>query len=493
MVSRLLTLAVGLFYIVVFHSALANDDFNVWLTALKQEALAAGISDKTATATINHIELMPNVIRLDLAQPEFIRPFLDYYYQRVDAAKIARGRFLLVQYEVLLNQIEAQYGVPKALLVAFWGMETNYGSQQGNIDTLSTLATLAYDGRRSAFFRSQLLDAMRIIDEGNANLDEFRGSWAGAFGNMQFMPTTFMTYAVDGDGDNHIDIVNSAADAFASAANYLAQVGWRKAEPAMIEVQLPKNFQWQNAQLNLRKSTEEWTHLGVTALYATNDHTKNSDEANQIKQTSNDLKISEKTSDKALVKAYISKIQYKNYQSNKTKNSIEQKKSVTKKVVNKKTIKRPYQSSTSNDLMHNPLTSNVLIGTSMLPNTDSQAAILLPQGWRGPAFMVFDNFDAIMDWNRSVNYALSVAQLAKRLQSESKIIGGQLAEAGALTFQQMFALQSALNKRGFDTGEPDGFPGLQTQASVRAYQLSQNLPADGYASPSLYNRLQSSP
>lgn len=494
---RLLTLAVGLFYVVVFNTALANDDFNLWLTTLKQQALAAGISDKTATTTINHIELMPNVIKLDLAQPEFISPFLDYYYQRVDAAKIVRGRLLLAQHEVLLNQIEAQYGVPKALLVAFWGMETNYGSQQGNIDTLSTLATLAYDGRRAGFFRNQLLDAMRMIDAGNASVDKFRGSWAGAFGNMQFMPTTFMTYAVDGDGDKHIDIVNSAADAFASAANYLAQVGWHKTEPAMIEVQLPENFQWQNAQLNLRKSTEEWTNLGVKALYATNEYDKNSDEVNQIRKTSNGSKISEKTSEKAFAKSKISKIQSKNYQSNKTKNryknSIGHKKSATKKVVNKKTIKRPYQNSTSNDLIHNPLTNDALVSASILSNTSSQAAILLPQGWRGPAFMVFDNFDAIMDWNRSVNYALSVAQLAKRLQGESKIIGGQTAEAGALTFQQMFALQAALNKRGFDTGEPDGFPGLQTQAAVRAYQLSQNLPADGYASPSLYNRLQSSP
>lgn len=477
MVSRLwlskLTLA--LIYVFSFNLAFAHDDFNTWLSELRQEALATGISDKTVTETINHVELLPNIIKLDLAQPEFVSPFLDYYYQRVDAGKIVRGRTLLVQHAALLNQIEAQYGVPKALLVAFWGMESNYGNQQGNIDTLSTLATLAYDGRRAEFFRSQLFDAMRMIDAGNASVDQFHGSWAGAFGNMQFMPTTFVTYAVDGDGDKQIDIVNSAADAFASAANYLAQVGWRKAEPAMIEVQLPENFQWQNAQLNLRQSTEEWAGLGVTALSFKN----NEDEAKLV-LASTSLKPGKS-------KLNPTKLNKKKA-THKTKAA--DKKTNTKKATTKKTTRHQhYQNSTSNDLIHNPLTYVDFTVTSALPNTTSQAAILLPQGWRGPAFMVFDNFDAIMDWNRSVNYALSVAQLANRIEGGPRVIGGQFAESGALTFHEMFALQAELNKRGFDTGEPDGFPGLQTQAAIRAYQLSQGLPADGYASPSLYTRL----
>jgi membrane-bound lytic murein transglycosylase B len=126
-----------------------------------------------------------------------------------------------------------------------------------------------------------------------------------------------------------------------------------------------------------------------------------------------------------------------------------------------------------------------------LPSVSGQASVILPQGWLGPAFMVFDNFDVIMDWNRSVNYALSVAQLANRLNQESRIIGGRLAEVGALSFEQMFELQSVLNLRGFDAGTPDGFPGLKTQAAVRAYQLAMQLPADGYASPSVYDRIMS--
>lgn len=472
--STIAGLILALGYACSIHLAFADDDFNAWLSAFKQEALAAGISDKTATATINHIELLPNIIKLDLAQPEFISPFLDYYNRRVNTAKVARGRLLLAQHEVLLNQIEAQYGVPKVVLVAFWGMETNYGSQQGNVDTLSALATLAYNGRRAGFFRRQLLDAMRMIDAGNGNVEKFRGSWAGAFGNMQFMPSTFIAYAVDGDGDKRIDIVNSTADAFASAANYLAQIGWRKGEPVMIEVQLPENFQWQDAQLNLRKSTEEWASLGVTALEAKSsmEDTKSAS-INSTETKSNKVNVSTVNAKK------LNKIKPSH------KAAVANKKNASKKTYNN----QPYQNATSNDLIHNPLSYGATSIAAELPNTSSPAAILLPQGWRGPAFMVFDNFDAIMDWNRSVNYALSVAQLANRIEGGARILGGQMAEVSALTFRQMFALQAELNKRGFDTGEPDGFPGLQTQAAVRAYQLSQHLPADGYASPSLYAHL----
>ncbi len=455
--KTILPIFLALLFVFPFNDAFAEDGFNLWLYELKQEALTLGVSEKTATDTINHVELLPNIIKMDRAQPEFVSTFFDYYYLRVDAVKISRGRVQLVQHEALLNKIEAQYGVPKALLVSFWAMETNYGGYQGNIDTLSALATLAYDGRRAAFFRHQLLDAMRMVDAGHADIGEFRGSWAGAFGNMQFMPSTFMTFAVDGDGDERIDIVNSVPDAFASAANYLSQVGWRDGEPTMIEVQLPDNFQWQDAQLNLRKSTEDWGRLGVTAL--------------QHNKVTKDIKQAPAASGSKSAEP-ISKP---------SKRITKKKKLVSKKLADK----RPYQNTSFKISASESIPVKVA-----LPETGSRAAILLPQGWRGPAFMVFDNFDVIMDWNRSVNYALSVAQLARRIEGESPIFGGSLAEVGALTFQEMFALQTTLNKRGFDAGEPDGFPGLQTQAAVRAYQQSQYLPADGYASPSLYSRLQ---
>jgi len=429
------------------NTAFAREDLYVWLEELKQEAISVGVTEKTASATLNHVEILPNIIELDRAQPEFVSPFLDYYQRRIDALKIMQGRKLLIQYADLLDKIEAQYGVPKALLVAFWGMETNYGRFQGNIDTLSALATLARDGRRASFFRNQLLDAMRMIDAGNADAEQFVGSWAGAFGNMQFMPTTFITYAVDGDGDKKIDLVNSTADAFASAANYLSQVGWQKGEPAMVEVQLPADFEWQNAQYNLRKPVIEWLKLGVSAM-----------------QTSNSSAIY------GLAKSFSP---HKKIAANKNKSNL-----------------RHINFKTKNPNISDASVATYISSKPSLPHTSGQAAIILPQGWRGPAFMVFDNFDAVMDWNRSINYALSVVQLAKRLNGEPNILGGQFAEVGALSFLQMKALQIQLNAKGYDTGEPDGFPGIRTQEAVRAFQVAHRLPADGYASPNIFNYLK---
>ncbi|MDI1308482.1 MAG: lytic murein transglycosylase [Methylotenera sp.] len=438
----------NLFFYGLFTSpAFAQEDFNVWLNDLTQEALSVGVTEKTVSDAVNHIEILPNIIQLDRDQPEFVSPFLDYYQRRVNALKINEGRKLLVQHADLLDRVEQQYGVPKALLVAFWGMESNYGRYQGNIDTLSALATLAYDGRRASFFRNQLIDAMRMVDAGNANVEQFIGSWAGAFGNMQFMPTTFITYAVDGDGDKKIDVVNSYADAFASAANYLSQVGWKNGQPAMLEVQLPADFEWQKAQYTLRKPISEWLKLGVTTMQAGN------------LSAAGGLTQARSANIKIKTKKYQSNIHQINFKSKKTTASIVRDQPV-------RAIK------------------------STLPNVSGQAAIILPQGWRGPAFMVFDNFDAVMDWNRSINYALSVVQLAKRLNGEPHILGGQFAELGALSFQQMKALQVELNNHGFDAGEPDGFPGVRTQEAVRAFQLTQRLPADGYASPNIFNYLK---
>ena len=382
------------FFIVSF-SAQAFDaqDFSVWLKYLKVEAKEANISSKTIKSTFKRAKYLPQVIVLDRTQPEFISPFLSYIDRRVTPDKIALGRSMLLQHEALLNQVETQYGVPKQILVAFWGLETHYGENKGNIGLPSSLMTLAYEGRRAQFFRGQLLDAMRIVDAGHNNVAGMRGSWAGAMGHMQFMPSTMLKHGVDSDGDGRINIWTSLPDAFASAANYLARTGWHKDEPAAMEVKLPANFDYSLAQLQNRKTTAVWLQLGVV------------------------------------------------------------------------------------DIDEKPL-----------PALDN-AAILLPQGWQGPAFMVFSNFDVIMDWNRSVNYALSVAHLANQFAADKPIIAGTEAESEALTFNQMWALQGRLNELGFDCGAPDGFPGFKTQAAIRQYQATKNLPQDGYASPSLYQQL----
>lgn len=419
------------------NTLLAKEDFSVWLQNVKYEAKSLGISDDTTADFTSHTIFLPNVIKQDRAQPEFITPFLDYFSKRVDDKKVAYGRTLMLKHHELLTQIESKYGVPKQVLIAFWGMETQYGNVKGNIDVLSALATLAYEGRRSDFFRAQLLDAILMIELGYVDIERFKGSWAGAFGNMQFMPTTFMLYAVDGDADGVIDVVNSLPDAFASAAHYLASIGWKQNEPVMVEVKLPNDFDWQSAQLAVRKAPEEWSKLGVQVCVIETDTTDNLTSMNIDTPLGGD--------------------------NQKTKRQV-------------------------CDQEQTETTLNIK-SSGAFPNVSGMASILLPQGWQGPAFMVFDNFDIIMHWNRSVNYALSVAQLAKLLNLEPSILGGGFAESGALTYQQMLELQNRLNDLGFDAGVADGLPGLQTQAAVRSYQLQQQLPADGYASPSFYQRL----
>lgn len=428
----------------------AGDEFSLWVDDLRTEAVLSGISEEVVQQAVEHIAFLPEVIAMDRSQPEFVTPFLHYFQQRVNPQKIRLGRELLSRHADLLEKIETQYGVSKYVLVAFWGMETHFGMRQGKVDVLSALATLAYDGRRQAFFRDQLLDAIRMIDFGHVDPAKLTGSWAGAYGNMQFMPTTFMLYAVDGDGDGRIDVASSMADAFASAANYLAHVGWRSQEPIILEVQLPSGFDWHQAQLELKKPLAEWAADGVLALQPVADL-----HVGDLSEIHTGLKVAHQKSGTKSVKKSLMKLQHKK---------------------------------------HPPLNKGVMKSVALDQvgfTVGGDAAIVLPQGHRGPAFMVFDNFDVIMDWNRSVNYALSVAQFARQLQQEVRIVGGEYAETSALSFNEMLDLQQILNALGFDAGEPDGLPGIKTQHALRQYQLANGLPADGYASRTLYQRLYS--
>lgn len=445
----------------------AQSSFEAWTSAFKQKALEAGIRPETLVQILPQLKFLPNIPQLDRAQPEFVTPFLAYQSSRVTAQRIRQGQALLAEHATLLNALEAQYGVPKTLLVAFWGMETSYGGYKGNIGTFSTLATLAFEGRRADFFEQQLLDALRAAEAGHVPMQGLQGSWAGAFGHMQFMPSTLIAFAVDGDGDAQIDLMHSIPDAFASAANYLSQVGWQKGLPIAIEVMLPENFMWQTAQLSVKKSLADWQVLGVSGLSTT------------LIATDSAQKMSVSKSVKSPPKKLKSKAK------NKKRKKTLKKQPITKAVVNQPVFKSiPY-----------PLSA--LYQEKSIINADTQAAILLPQGWRGPAFIVFDNFNVVLDWNRSVFYALSVAQLSTQLAlnnaNQPAVIGGKDAELGALSYAQMQQLQQLLNAQGFDAGEPDGFPGLQTQAAVRAYQLTQHLPADGLASPSLLNIMLKTP
>lgn len=243
--------------------ALETPVFATWLKDFRAEAAALGISQATLEQSLSDLEPDPEVLELDRRQPEFSQTFWAYLSRRVTPARIELGRELLAKHRPLLERIKAQYGVQPHFLVAFWGLETNFGSFTGNKPVIRSLATLAYDARRSAFFRRELLNALRIIDAGHISAAELSGSWAGATGQLQFMPSTFVQYAVDGDKDGRLDIWHSYPDMFASAANYLSSVGWRPKEIWGREVRLPPDFDLSLAQLEIEKPISEWQKLGV--------------------------------------------------------------------------------------------------------------------------------------------------------------------------------------------------------------------------------------
>ena len=223
------------------HPALA-DDFSAWMKDLRAEARAAGISEATLDSAFKGFTLVPRVVELDRNQPEF-KMTLDRYlgkfvspWRRDTAAK------MLIEHADILDAVSAKYGVQKRYIVTFWGIETSFGKYLGSFNVPQALVTLAYDGRRSRYFRKELLNALRIIDEGHISADKMMGSWAGAMGQSQFMPSSFIDYAVDWDGDGKRDIWGTTADVFASTANYLAKAGWRDDITWGREVRIPPDL-----------------------------------------------------------------------------------------------------------------------------------------------------------------------------------------------------------------------------------------------------------
>ncbi len=200
--------------------------FADWLEDFRREARAAGISQATLDRALADVGPIPRVIELDRRQPEGRMTFVEYRERVISNARIQKGRRLLQEHRALLSGIEDQYGVPAEVIVALWGIESSFGENTGGFPVVASLATLAHEGRRAEFFKGELLAALKIIDAGDITPDAMNGSWAGAMGQSQFMPSTFLGYAVDGDGDGKRDIWGTQADVFASMANYLSRMGW---------------------------------------------------------------------------------------------------------------------------------------------------------------------------------------------------------------------------------------------------------------------------
>ncbi|RLU09360.1 murein transglycosylase [Pseudomonas prosekii] len=372
--------------------------FAEWQAGFRKDALAAGIRADLFDRAFANISFDDSVIRADRSQPEFSRPVWEYLDGALSPLRVRKGQALVNQYADILQSIEQRYGVDRQALVSVWGMESNFGQFQGSKSVINSLATLAYEGRRPAFAHAQLIAALQILQQGDITPEKMLGSWAGAMGQTQFIPTTYNTHAVDFDGDGRRDIWGSPADALASTAHYLQSSGWQRGQPWGYEVQLPGSFDYVLADGTIRKSVAEWRQLGVNM----------------------------------------------------------------------------------------PNGGQVPAGTENL-----SAALLLPAGHRGPAFLVFDNFRAILKYNNSSSYALAVSLLSERFSGGGLINGSWPKDDLPLSRSERIELQNLLSAQNYDAGTADGIIGANTRKAIRSAQQSFGWPADGYPTHKLLEGLRS--
>ena len=375
--------------------AFAQSEFQNCLQNIRADAVRQGVPDSVVDSAFRNLTPDQKVIELDSRQPEFSLTYGKYIANAITPDRIVKGQQKLQQYRGLLTDLEREYGVAPQYIVAFWGVETNYGSFMGDFSALRSVATLACMTKRAAFFANETIQALRILADNHMTTQQMKGSWAGAMGNMQFMPSTFTKWAVDRDGNGRIDIWNSVPDAFASAANFLRGIGFRPGLPAADEVTLPQNFPLEQADTTVEKPVRAWSAMGVKRA-----------------------------------------------------------------------------------------------GGGPLPGSDEPSSIILPAGWRGPAFILYPNFKAVMNWNRSTLYALSVTVLAQQIAGGPTVMQPAPADDAPLSRDTIVDLQTRLARLGFYTDETDGLLGPKTRSAVRLFQKQIGLPADGHPTPDMVARLQ---
>lgn len=381
--------AVQLNEIIASHAAA----FPTCVANLQARAQREGLSEETINNTVASLQFVPKVIELDQAQPEFSQTFTNYFTKRATDWRVNEGRRLLKKHRVLLDKLAQQYGVQPQYILSFWGLETNYGSYKGKMSVLDSLATLACEPRRSDYFTTELMQALKLKEKYGFDKHTMVGSWAGAMGHTQFMPSAYAKYAIDGDGDGKADLWNSTEDALTSAANFLQHLGWQRNERWGREVLLPNNFSYQHLGAKEAQPLSQWA-------------------AQSVRQTN---------------------------------------------------------------------------GLS-LPAIDMKAALYLPSGHTGPAFLGYENFNVIMRWNRSEFYAITVGHLADRINGGEPLKVAP-PEQPRLSREQIKQLQTKLNESGFDVGKPDGVLGRNSTAGIQAFQRSNNMIADGFPSPEVFTAL----
>lgn len=238
-------------------------NFDAWLQGVKRDAAAAGISAAAIDAGLGAVRFDQAIVNKDRAQGVFAQTFLQFSDRMVEGYRLKQAPGKIAKLKSTFQRIEKEFGVPAPVIVAFWGLETDFGANIGDGPTLISLATLAYDCRRPDLFREQLLSALKIIDRGDLTTQTMRGPWAGELGQFQFLPDHYFNYGVDFDGDGRVDLIRSAPDALASAANYVRALGWKAGQPWLEEVRVPQNLPWDQADLAIKLPRAQWARMGV--------------------------------------------------------------------------------------------------------------------------------------------------------------------------------------------------------------------------------------
>lgn len=240
-----------------------QESFESWLATMKRDAAAAGVSRGTIAKVLDNVAYDPAIVRRDRSQGVFAQSFLEFSGRMVSDYRMKHGAANLEKYRSAFSRIEKEYGVPGPVIVAFWGLETDFGANIGKSQILGALATLAYDCRRPDMFRDQLIAALKIVDRGDLPPEEMIGAWAGELGQTQFLPTHYLEFGVDFDGDGHVDLRRSTPDVLASTANLLKNHGWRRGEPWIEEVAVPRELPWREADLGIKHPRSQWAKWGV--------------------------------------------------------------------------------------------------------------------------------------------------------------------------------------------------------------------------------------
>ena len=400
-IQGLLSVGMMLFALLSTESnAQTAQGFQNWIRSFWPTARSEGISSQTYNAAFAGAQFDSSVIKRATNQPEFVKPIWSYMDGAVSDLRIKNGQKMKSKYASLLGRLEQAYGVDRHILLAIWGMETAYGSIFDNKalikPTIQSLAMLAYaDPKRSKFGKTQLLAALKILQNGDIAPSQMVGSWAGAMGHTQFIPTTFLSKAVDFDGDGHRDIWNSIPDALASSANLLKEAGWEPGKTWGYEVTLPSNFPFEQADGKITRTLADWQKLGAKRVHG-----------------------------------------------------------------------------------------------RAFPRPGDEARLIMPAGYRGPAFLILKNFSVIKRYNNADSYALAIGHLADRIRG-----GGDFAHEWPrgdrmLTTSEREEVQTILNRLGYDTGGVDGRLGSKSRAAIRHWQQKVGVVPDGFASGDLLEALR---